>query len=258
MSPRFFSRPRAGFCAAVSFCTRWPVGHKARTGPLPKGAVADGFAWFPCVGALTGLLAAIVASGLMALGMSVPLAILLALSAHIVMTGGLHEDGLADTLDGMSARGARAIEIMRDSHLGTYGALGLMLALALRALALIEVATAGAGFLVVAWMLAGGLSRLAMVTTMAVSAPATQDGVAAAMPEVRPPILALAAISVLLGAWLGTSLAIAVSLTAGAMGLGWLVAQGLKTWLGGMTGDTLGACQQAAEILALLACLRLL
>ncbi|WP_137899479.1 adenosylcobinamide-GDP ribazoletransferase, partial [Sphingomonas sp. 2SG] len=119
---------------AVQFLTRLPVPALAR---LDAAAAADGFAramaWLPLVGALIGGVTASIFVAAQALWPPV-IAALLALAVEALLTGAFHEDAVADFCDafGGTARGDRAIEIMRDSRIGSYGALGLGLMVGLR------------------------------------------------------------------------------------------------------------------------------
>ncbi|PZF79116.1 adenosylcobinamide-GDP ribazoletransferase, partial [Jiangella anatolica] len=126
----------AGLRAAVAFLTRLPVG--SSPAPLDRAG-----AWFPLVGLLVGS----VGLGVwwVADGLAGPLvAAVAAVLATVIVTGALHEDGLADTADGLwgGSTRERRLEIMRDSRLGTYGALALAGDLLLRVAVL---ATAGSG-----------------------------------------------------------------------------------------------------------------
>ncbi|HUF55136.1 MAG TPA: adenosylcobinamide-GDP ribazoletransferase [Thermohalobaculum sp.] len=205
--------------------------------------------WFPAVGLVVGAVAAAVWL-LAAAVLPAPAAAGLALAAGLMLTGGLHEDGLADTADGIGGGGttARRLEIMADSRIGAHGALALILSLGLRWVALATLAPwAGALALVVA----ATLGRAAMVP------------VAAALPYARPKglgrlaegaggrevalALGLALTVALAGGWGGLLALVAAALSAGAL------AAFLARRLGGYTGDTLGAVEQTAETAALLA-----
>jgi len=162
---------------------------------------------------------------------------LLALAIAALATGGLHEDGLADTADGFGGGASREskLEIMRDSRIGSYGVLALILTLGLTATAMAESASL-AGFVAV-----GAASRAAMLLPMAFLGPARQSGLghgATLVPDVRfaaalviTALLVLPALGVLV-----TTLAV----TAAMMAL-------MKAQIGGQTGDTLGATQKLTE-----------
>ena len=146
------------FLTAAGFLTRLPV-------PGWVGWAEDRMLrasrYFATVGALVGLggglvwwLAGQIAPAAVAAG--------LALAAIVLLTGALHEDGLADCADGLGGgeTGAQALEIMRDSRVGSYGALALVLSVGLRWAALASLAP---GWGVLALVLAGGIGRATMV-----------------------------------------------------------------------------------------------
>ena len=172
----------------------------------------------------------------------------LALAAMAALTGALHEDGLADTLDGLGGGWTRddALRIMKDSRIGAYGAAGLILVLGVKAAALAD--------LPASMLLASGpASRLAPVCVMALLPYARVGDAAARSAPVAagPGGLAIAALLglaplALLGWRAVPALLAAAVLTA-------LMAAWFHRRLGGWTGDTLGAVQQAAELAILLA-----
>ena len=233
-------RRAAGLGAALAFLTRFPV---------PAGAAAGDFAaavrWFPLVGAWVGCLCA-ATYGYGAQVLPLPVAAGLAVVAGLLATGALHEDGLADTADGLGGGRdrARALEIMRDSRIGSFGALALVSSVGLRWAALAQLSP-GEGAL--ALIAAHGVSRGLLAPVPLLAAYARPQGLGGAMGGVRPAdaLAALAvtvALPVALAGWSGLA-ALAVSALAAAAVLALLVRR-----LGGYTGDGLGAIQQVAEI----------
>ena len=109
--------------------TRLPVG---RNGRLTAAALSRAAVWFPAIGLVVGGVMATV-HALAGLVTTATAATVLARAAAILITGGLHEDGLADTADALGAHTTRErrLEILRDPRVGTYGALALILAVAL-------------------------------------------------------------------------------------------------------------------------------
>lgn len=218
---------------AFRFLTVLPVG---RPEPRPLG----GAAWcFPLVGLAVGACVALAFLATREAGLPPALAGFLAVGAGIALTGGLHEDGLADTADSLGVRDPqRALEVMRDSRTGAFGALALALTVPMRALAL---AAAGP----VAALAAHALSRGAMAGAMAWTPPARPDGLAAeAGPTSATAALMLAAgIGIVLG-WPAVPAAALAAFAAA-----WWTARRF----GGHTGDTLGAVQQVTELAVLLA-----
>ena len=240
---------RLQLATSVAFLTRLPI--RLET-PLPLAAAVPGF---PLAGALVGGIAAAVLALALWAGIPPLAASLLAVGASIAATGALHEDGLADSADGLfsGAPRERVLEIMRDSRIGTFGALALILSVGLRVSAL-SVLLDGAAALVAVH----ALSRGWLPWLMRDDAPARTDGLAAAAgrPEADRVYWAAAfglAIAVIA---LGPGPALLAAAVAAASALG--VAALARRRLGGYTGDTLGAAEQAAEIGALLALTTLL
>jgi len=238
----------AGFAVATAFFTRIPVATPA----CPLERLADAAWAFPLVGAGIGGVAAFAFLLVQLFGLGDWPAAVLAVLAGIVLTGALHEDGLADTADGLIGgkdRDAR-LAIMRDSRHGTFGVLAIVLSVLLRAAALAQIGEAVyAGLALIA---AHAASRAALPVAMLVLPAARADGLGAAAGRPRTP-LALGALTIgLLIAWaaLGPGRgAIAFGLAGAALfTLGVLA----HRRIGGYTGDLLGAFQQVGEIVMLL------
>jgi len=243
---------RAGV-AAIAFLTRVPVG---RLVELDAADVARGAALFPVVGAGLGAL-----GGLAAAWLEGPLPALVAgalgVAAVVVLTGALHLDALADTADALGgADRARALAIMRDSRIGSFGATALGLVL------LIETTTLGGiaagGDAVAAFAVAGALSR-------AVSPPLARWLPYARADEGPGSVLSgrVSAAGAGVAAVLGVGIAVGLlgwdgAVAAGAAAIVALAAGGgCRAWLGGVTGDTLGAATQVAEMVVLVVILGL-
>ncbi|NBZ87255.1 adenosylcobinamide-GDP ribazoletransferase [Stagnihabitans tardus] len=229
------------FLLAVQFLTRLPV-----SPAYSEAAMAASPRWYPAAGVLVGAVGALV----WGLAPWPPLvSALVTLAVMVAVTGGLHEDGLADTFDGLGGvrPKERAMEIMRDSRIGTYGVLALVVSLGVR----------GAGFAelqALPFVLVAGAaaSRGAMVWAMATSryaratgaGSAVAGGIDAATVRVAAVTVALALVPLLFVLPLG-------QVALGLLGLG-LGAWAIRAWyqrrLGGYTGDCLGAVQQCAEI----------
>ena len=262
----------SAFGLAVRLLTRWPLPRR-RAGPAPDPASsaaaptaaqsAAAVPYYPLVGALVGAFAGIVFC-LTHLVFPVALSIVLATAATLLVTGALHEDGLADTCDGLGggATRERALEIMRDPRLGTYGAAGLGLVLAAKVLALVA-----APVEVIPWLLVAGhaASRSSMALALASGTYARTAGIAATLAQ-GSPAGGRIAFAILIGlAVSGTLLVEAppMALLAGLGGLALghlLMRRAYERKLGGYTGDCLGAVQQASELgmyLGVVAALRL-
>lgn len=219
--------------------------------PLPGTAGhRPGAAWaYPLVGAVIGALAGLLGMVAAGSGLALPLAALLVVAAQVMMTGAMHEDGLADMADGIWGGWDRAarLRIMRDSRIGSYGAIALMLGLMARVVALTLLLEMSAGWALAALIGAGAMSRAAMPALMLMTPPAREDGMARSVAGSRPePALAAAAIAALLSlVLLGWSALPAIFWTALiTFALGRLAMRKL----GGHTGDVLGAGQQLSEI----------
>lgn len=238
---------------AVSFLTRLPVAPADR---LPPNGLADAMRAFPLAGAMVGAVAGTVHWA--AYGLLGPvIAALLAVAAAVWLTGGLHEDGLADTADGFGARGGRLerLDVMRDSRIGSFGVLALMISLALRTAALAALAPGLPA--VAALVAAGALSRAVMPLTMRLLPPARADGLGFGAGKPKPgTVLAavLLAVAITLAGLGVTGGALAV--LAAFVAMMW-VHRAAEGRLGGFTGDILGALQQAVEAAVLLAAVAL-
>jgi adenosylcobinamide-GDP ribazoletransferase len=219
---------------------------------------------FPLIGLLVGGAGALV---LLAAGLWWPtaVAVLLSMVATVVMTGAFHEDGFADTCDalGGAVTRERALEIMKDSRVGSYAVVGLLLLLGLKASALAAMPPAWAAAALLGAHAASRTVAVALIAALpyagdvahAKAKPLAQQiapsglfvacGWAAAGPML---IAGLAPADVPgLAAWSAAWLAAAVT--------GVLCARWFRRRLGGFTGDTLGAAQQLSEVACYLALL---
>lgn len=227
---------------ALALLTRWPV----RVGDWTRSAEA-GWA-YPLAGLAVALPAAAAAALALGAGLSPLVAALLAVAVEVFVTGGLHEDGLADTADGIwgGQSRARRLEIMRDSRVGSYGVLAQILGVGLRAALMAELFAAGA-----IWVpLVGGalLSRAMMVGVMGALPHARSDGLSRSTG--RPPAWAIWG-ALALGA-VGAVLAGAIAAVLFAALVALAVALLARAKLGGQTGDILGATQQCTQIAVLM------
>ncbi|MDE4191653.1 adenosylcobinamide-GDP ribazoletransferase [Phaeobacter gallaeciensis] len=238
---------------ALVLLTRLPLPHlSAETFKRQSAAV-----WaFPLAGVTVALPATIAASLALTLGLPPLVAAGLALAMQILLTGAMHEDGLADTADGLwgGFEQARRLEIMKDSQIGTYGVLALILGLGLRWVALAALLeTAGPWPLLALAM----LSRAAMPVLMYALPHARADGLSRsvgrprALPVVLGGVLALGLALPCIA--LSQLLAVAAIMAVVTAGLGALA----RVKIGGQTGDILGATQQLCELTGLLVLLAL-
>jgi len=240
-------------CLAV--LTRLPARRAPEREP---GSVGRALRLAPLVGAAIGFL---VAAGFWCgLWLDLPplAAGLLAVGLGILATGALHEDGLADTADGFGGGVGplRKLEIMRDSRLGSYGALALILSVGLRAAALDGLARPAVA--AAALVAAHGLSRAVFPLLLSALPPARGDGLAAGagQPAADAAVLALALGGALALLALGPGPGLVAILVAALVTLA--VAALARAQIGGHTGDVLGAAQQSLEVAVLLTAAALL
>lgn len=239
--------------ASLRFFSRLPVpqlGRKDDTGALPQ--LPRAAATIPFAGFLIALPAALIGLAASVAGLPDLLVGLLVVTALVAPTGALHEDGLADSADGLvgGATAEKRLLIMKDSRIGTFAGLALVLSTLLRASAY------GALFIhpaagVFAVLGGGALSRLSMIALWAVLPNARPDGLAARLgqPDNRAvaigagvTILLLSPLPALVGApavLLGIAFAGLAALAFGALA---------REKIGGQTGDILGATQVLAEM----------
>jgi len=233
--------------AAVTFLTRVPVG---RAFALDARDVARGALLFPVVGA--GIGAASGAVGVLVHPWLPSLAAAgIALAAALLLTGAMHVDALADTLDAAGATRERALEIMRDSRVGAFGASALVLDLLLKAAAVATLLEQGSA--VPALVAAGALSRAASLPlAVALRYPRAEGGPGSVLTGRVPVVGTACAVVLAVGiAFLAagtTGAAMAAAATASTICLGLLY----RRWLGGATGDCLGAATEIGETVSLL------
>jgi adenosylcobinamide-GDP ribazoletransferase len=231
--------------SALSLLSRLPVPAHRFTG------AAAAWAW-PLAGLLHALIAAAVSGLALKAGLPVPLAAVLALGMLLALDGGLHEDGLADLADGLGGGrdASRSLAIMKDSRIGSFGALVLFLALSWRLLALAALAAQGGAALAGGLIASAVLSRGAMAGVMAALPFARADGLARATgrPDLRG-VAAGAALALAFG-FAATGLAVLPAAIAAALAALAIAGIALRR-LGGQTGDVLGAVQVVAECAAL-------
>lgn len=208
-------------------------------------------AWaFPLAGLAIVLPACGVAALALWLGLPASIAAGLMLAVQILLTGAMHEDGLADTADGFwgGFTTERRLEIMKDSQIGTYGVLALILSVGLRWLALTTLISQMG---VWPMLTVAALSRVTMPVLMVTLPNARSAGLSHSVG--RPSTVALTiglGLALLFSLLLigSTTFAILVAMTLTTFGLGLLA----RAKIGGQTGDVLGASQQIAELTGLL------
>jgi len=242
--------------ACLIFLTRLPI---ALPDATPSALAASARA-FGLAGALIGALAAIVYSILQAVAVPAGVAVAAMLAAQVLLTGALHEDGLADCADGFGGgrdRESRLV-IMRDSRIGSYGVIALILAFLIRWSALAHVAGAASGWTVAAVVIAAACaSRAAMVLPLWALPAARSDGRSAEAGRPGRSTLVQAAGAALVvfvaSLWSVASLSgiVAMALTGLAAGLAVMALS--RRLIGGQTGDVCGSVQVVAEAAILVA-----
>ena len=243
-------RPFAAFLVALRFLTRLPVPF-IRTVDPPR--LRDSMAMFPVVGLIVGGLMA--GALLLAHELRLPELFcgLLAIGFGLLLTGAFHEDGLADVADGFGGGSTRddRLAIMRDSRIGAYGTLALVIVIPARAALLAALLSLPAYAVLVLVAGAAAFSRSLMVDLLSSTRPARSDGLAtlAGQPSRRTALLAIAigSLAAGLGAWSILSWEAAVlGLIAALLALASLRALAMRK-IGGQTGDVCGAGQVMAE-----------
>lgn len=239
------------FLCAVQFLTRLPTPHLSRFQPE---WISRSTRFYPLVGQIVGALCALAFLGAGSIWKPA-IAGFLAVAVGIVCTGAFHEDGLADTADGLAGGQdrTRRLEIIEDSRLGTFGVLALLFVLSLKVLALAALPPLTGACALVA---AHGLARASVVVTVA-SLPFNGDPgrarhnpvasglslsggvrwyeIAIALALALWPLAFLPLPQILAGLSLGVALALAPALAA-------------RRLIGGYTGDVLGATEQMFEL----------
>jgi len=234
---------------AAAFLTRLPIRPREESG---MAALADAARCFPIVGFGVGLLGGLAYALAIALDLPPLLAAIIAVAATAMVTGALHEDGLADTVDGFGGGGDRdrKLAIMRDSRIGTYGVIVLVLALGARVVALASFEDNADA--IAALILGQAASRALVVAVMRRAPLARSDGLAASAGQPTPATMWWA---LGIGGLIAVALAGLDGVVAAAVGaaVAWAVAWLAQRQIGGVTGDVLGAVQQGSEIAVLLA-----
>ncbi|NMM28104.1 MAG: adenosylcobinamide-GDP ribazoletransferase [Glaciimonas sp.] len=237
------------FFIALQFFTRIPI---PRWVGFESAWLQHAVRYFPSVGWVVAAVTAAVYA-LSALLWPQAVAVLLSTSAGIYLTGAFHEDGFADVCDGFGGglTQQRVLEIMQDSRVGAYGAIGIALLLAFKCVLLSSLPGAS---VVIALLLGHTLSRLLATTLIWQLQYAKVEG------KAKPLAQQMSSAEFLIAA-----LTVALP-TAIVLGLGWIAWQGLLAGaicatlataflarkfvqrIGGYTGDCLGAVQQVAEV----------
>jgi adenosylcobinamide-GDP ribazoletransferase len=233
---------------AFMLLTRFPVARFARAG---NADLAHSVWAFPVVGLVVNGIGGLVFWLAHKAGLASLPAAAWALAATMLSTGALHEDGLTDTADGFGggATPARRLEIMRDSRIGSYGALALVLSVLIRVGAI--AAPADPGRIIAGLIVAGMLGRVGMSVMLALLRPARDDGMGAAMGAAQPLGVAAGSGLASIGCLLMLTATMALVVITAAFCVAAVVAWLARRRVGGYTGDVLGACEVAIECVVL-------
>lgn len=234
--------------AALGLLSRLPI----RVDLQAAQSRAAAAVWaYPLAGLVLAVIAGIVGMIAIWLGLSASIVAALTLGTLIVSTGAMHEDGLADSIDGLWGGWdkERRLKIMKDSHIGTYGVLALILSVLIRWSCLSALIAGGhlwAGVLITAMA-----SRALMVAVMVALPHARGSGLSHSVghPAWQSAVLAAAIAAVLTLILSPTSL---IALALGLCAIGWIWARVARAKIGGQTGDILGATQQLGDMTALI------
>ena len=242
----------ADMAAALALLTVLPMPSRWQSGAGWPRALR----MLPLAGAFIGLAQGLLLVLLLWLLPSLPLAaVLLALLGGIILTGALHEDGLADFADALGGRTQeRRLEIMRDARIGSFGVLALVFALSLQAVALLALTGKGATAALAALVLAHAASRLAAVWLLHSLPHARADGMSVSTGRPDDAAMALAGLTVAalmmgLWPWLAAAMpAVFILAMLAAIGMRRLCTR----LLGGQTGDAAGAMEVVVRTTVLL------
>ncbi|MEX0583403.1 MAG: adenosylcobinamide-GDP ribazoletransferase [Sneathiella sp.] len=240
------------FLVSLVFLTRLPIRPNFI---FEMGALKTACRLFSLVGLIVGGVAGTIYILAAYIGLPIIVAAFLAVAAQIIITGALHEDAIGDVADGFGggANKAKKLEIMRDSRVGTYAVVSLILVIGLKIAVLGSIPDPLMGFALL--VVAAAVSRGLIAWALYFLPPARGDGLGhgAGQPEITPPlvstILSVLIAILVLGPQMG-----AIALLAGIVGASLMGAIAMRQ-VGGQTGDVLGAVQQLAEIFILIACL---
>lgn len=239
-------RERDLFFLALAFLTRIPI--PAGT-PYSSANFNASARYFPLVGAIVGGIGALV-FWLSHWLWPTTIAIALSMAATILLTGAFHEDGFADSCDGFGGGGQReqVLAIMKDSRIGTYAAIGLIIILALKFFCLFSLATPAT--IVSALIFAHAFSRLLSVSYLFDFDYARDDDTSKFKPmpiRMSRDELFIACLSIMPLLFLVELKRICFIFAVLALGR-WAFAKYMRRRLGGYTGDCLGCAQQIAEV----------
>jgi len=242
-------RPMSDIVLVLTFLTRLPLPNVGPTGyPLARAVWA-----FPLAGIIVGGVGGGIAFGLALMGAPIIICVVLGVIATVLVSGALHEDGLADVADGFGGGTTpeKKREIMHDSRIGSYGVLVLILGVGLRVAALFTIADmVGEQGLFLAFLVGATMSRGLLPGVMAGLPNARTDGLSKSVGRPGPggvvfafALGAACALALFRDSLASTVIALVCSVVA--VMIFCLLA---KRQIGGQTGDVIGAAQQIGEV----------
>ena len=245
-----FNASRRDMMAAAMILTRIPV-------PFPHDETPDtarSYWAFPLIGIVVAILPVSIGAALAASGLPLMAAAAVMLLGIMLLTGGLHHDGLADLADGLGGRNqARRLEIMRDSHIGSFGTLALIIFTIINITCLAAIGEGDLTLMAQALMAVAAMSRGMMGLQRWLHDTPDQNGLAAVTGKPNRNIMLVGmGLSFLLGV---SFLPLAQVLAMMAIGvlITLILGRFMVHWLGGVNGDGLGATQQITEATMLMA-----
>ena len=237
---------------SLMFLTRLPV---SASSDEPGRPLSQASRAFPLAGIVVGLLTAAVFIVCLSLGLPAIVSSAIAVGSGVVMTGGLHEDGLADVADGFGGGRTveRKLEIMRDSRIGTFGVVALIIVVLIKVSAIAALVSSDKTWWAIAAAIVAGacLSRSFMAVMMTSLPPARPDGRSV---EAGQPASDISRQSLLIGLavsagvlWVTWGFWVSVAAIVAAAGVYFIVKRLALRQIGGQTGDVLGCLQILAE-----------
>ncbi|CAM3945672.1 adenosylcobinamide-GDP ribazoletransferase [Shewanella aquimarina] len=247
-----FARELNLFFIAMGFFTRIPMPAWVK---VDNERLNQASRYFALVGVLVGGLCALVYS-LATQVLPISVAILLAMATGLLLSGGFHEDGLADTADGFGGgwQVQDKLTIMKDSRVGTYGVLALVISLLFKFVLLSEIALFDGDLVMAALVVGHCLSRMVAASLIFTETYVRDDDSSKSKPLAQsqtPNELGILLLTGILTLWL-SGIASALSLCLVLLAARHLLVRSYRRQIGGYTGDVLGATQQVIELLCYL------
>lgn len=233
-----------GFYTAMLFLTRIPLPQVE----LDENKISSSLPFFPLVGTIIGgILALIYILGQKLLQRQVIVGIIIVM--NVIITGGMHLDGFADTADGLFCFGNREkkLHVMRDSCVGAYGVMGLILVILLKYLFLLSLSET---YTVPALAIFPTISRWMMVYAVLFYPYSRKNGMGKAFLNQKTTVFIFASIIAMVVSYMCIGFA-GLIILCGAFVVCYIFIQYLFKQLGGMTGDTYGAVNEFSEVIVL-------